>query len=361
MRGNGLEVYVCKHCAFICVFISKKQKFSYLEALTMARDLADALDYLHCHVHNAVQIIHRDIKPDNIGWTSDGKIKLFDFGLCSVVLSEDGLREHSISATEYLSYRKGYRMTCNTGTLRYMAPEVALNQHYHASVDTYSFSIVIWQVLSGFVPFADMGKRRYMEKVVKGGQRPPLPKKWPKKFRYLLAQCWDKDKNVRPKFSDIVKTLDGLITEEKLLGGTGWRRVKNVANELLKGAKRILVEARPFFLLVFIVLAIGSSIAMTQSNENFGVFLGFFAGFGMYITLVSGLRYHLRGEGLVSRRSPGGGDGVEGMDADDILGMSVGLESGTFKKKISTGATGSAFTLTFNPLEPEAHEPLYGL
>lgn len=43
--------------------------------------LAEALNYLHNDWCNNVHIIHRDLKPDNIGWSSDGVLKLFDFGL----------------------------------------------------------------------------------------------------------------------------------------------------------------------------------------------------------------------------------------------------------------------------------------
>jgi len=61
-----------------------------------------------------------------------------------------------------LQYNRGYRMTGNTGTLRYMAPEVALNEPYHSGVDVYSFAVVVWQVLAGQVPFKEMGKRKYV-------------------------------------------------------------------------------------------------------------------------------------------------------------------------------------------------------
>ena len=46
-----------------------------------------------------------------------------------------------------------------------MAPEVAVGQPYHHTVDTYSYGIIVWQVLSGVVPFRDLGRRRYYEKV----------------------------------------------------------------------------------------------------------------------------------------------------------------------------------------------------
>ena len=72
------------------------------------------------HMHSK-GVYHRDLKPDNIGWTADGVLKLFDFGLASCVRKQ-------VDCTET------YALTGNTGTLRYMAPEVALGLPYNQSV-----------------------------------------------------------------------------------------------------------------------------------------------------------------------------------------------------------------------------------
>jgi len=353
---------------------TRRQKFSYLETLTLAKNLASALDHLHRGLCGALQVIHRDVKPDNIGWTSDGTLKLFDFGLCSLVLSEAGMQAHTTNGGTSLSYTKGYRMTGNTGTLRYMAPEVALNQPYHASVDVYSFSIVIWQVLAGRVPFQEMGKRRYMEKVVKGGLRPELSAVWPAAFRRLLVRCWDKDKNKRPMFSEIVQTLDTLLKTEQALELSGWRRVRNIVKSVFASLKIHAVRVRPLFLVVFAFFMLGSVAAVSQEHIHTGIGLAIFTAIGMYLTLVSGLRYHLRGEGQLLKRSSNQSKNADSrdsstnsdssntpddVDADDIISMSVGLESGS--KKNNRDTNGSAFKFTFNPLEPEDEAPLYGL
>ena len=86
-------------------------------------------------------VIHRDLKPENIGVDSAGRLKLFDFGLgrCVKKRSKD---------------TESYKMTGETGTLRYMAPEVVLSKPYTEKVDTYSFGIVVWTMATNTVAFA---------------------------------------------------------------------------------------------------------------------------------------------------------------------------------------------------------------
>jgi len=91
-------------------------------------------------VHRDAMIIHRDLKPENLGIASDGTLKLFDFGLCRCVQK----RRHEMEA---------YEMTGNTGSLRYMAPEVVLNQPYTEKVDVFSFAVVLWTISKCKVPY----------------------------------------------------------------------------------------------------------------------------------------------------------------------------------------------------------------
>lgn len=62
-------------------------------------------------------------------------------------------------------------MTGWTGSLRYMAPEVALNSPYNEKVDVYSFAIIAWSLLTQKVPFQDFRKDQFIIRVVNGGQR----------------------------------------------------------------------------------------------------------------------------------------------------------------------------------------------
>jgi serine/threonine protein kinase len=181
----------------IAQMLFSKPSFTYASLLSKARDIADALDYLHSKVHDGASIIHRDLKPDNVGFTMDGKLKLFDFGLCTCVKRRQSSNE-------------SYEMTGNTGSLRYMAPEVALKAPYSEKADVYSFGIMIWQMARDRVPFKGMTREAFMTNVVRGGERPKLDRSWPAGFSQLLTDCWNENPEIRPSFSTIKSKIDEL-------------------------------------------------------------------------------------------------------------------------------------------------------
>lgn len=180
--------------------IARRHVFSYREALQFAVAIASALDYLHNGWSSNASVIHRDLKPDNIGYTADGTVKLFDFGLCVCVLSHESKSDL-------------YKLTGNTGTLRYMAPEVAEGRPYNKSVDVFSFSVILWQVLKGKVPYAAMNAKRFFEKVVKGGTRPALDDRWPQQLKTLLGRGWSADYKSRPDIAEVLSTLEKLLRD----------------------------------------------------------------------------------------------------------------------------------------------------
>lgn len=141
-----------------------------------------------------------DLKPDNIGFSADGRLKLFDFGLVTCVPS----RSHESQA---------YQLTGYTGSLRYMAPEVALSECYNEKVDVYSFAIVVWQMAANKVPFEGFGKVAFMQEVVVDHLRPPMSRSWPPEFSQLLDSCWRRTPEERPSFESILLAIDQLLQQ----------------------------------------------------------------------------------------------------------------------------------------------------
>jgi len=117
-------------------------------------------------------------------------VKIFDFGLAReyklAEKAEDGL----------------YNMTRETGTPRYMAPEVALGEPYNESADTYSLGILLWHIMSTTKPFAKYDLEMMKEKVNIGGERPKLCNKWSSEIQSTLSRCWG-DRAGRPTMIEV--------------------------------------------------------------------------------------------------------------------------------------------------------------
>ena len=193
----------------------KRRPMSYIEVLTHAGGLADALAYLNGSAISNSMVLHRDLKPDNIGFTLDQKLKLIDFGLAKIV-------ENATPACEDV-----YRMSGETGSLRYMAPEVADNQPYNHKADVYSFGIILWEMTAYKKPYEGLSREQFYKKVVKGGERPPMSKKWPKELQKLIASCWG-DIEARPQFSEVALKLSELLAVAK-----GGEKKKGIVGSLM--------------------------------------------------------------------------------------------------------------------------------
>lgn len=292
------------------------KRFSFLETLRLAYDLSKALHYLHSEWSNSIHIIHRDIKPDNIGWSNEGALKIFDFGLCVAVR---GQRERT----------EQYRLTGNTGTLRYMAPEVVLGRSYNQSVDAYSFGILIWQVATGKVPFRDMGKKPYFDRVVVGGQRPKLDPAWPTAFANLLKACWHEDKNLRPSFQKISNDLDLMIRKEE-------EAIQIEENRLTNRIWRLMVQlclfSRPLILfLVLGVFILSLVIIIAQNDTISGAVLGMVSSFVIYAVLMSYLKIWPSNMVLRPKRLRTNSlDVIEHMKRQNSIGGPKDIENGGF-------------------------------
>eukprot|EP00611_Tribonema_gayanum_P020591 TRINITY_DN3780_c0_g1_i1.p1 TRINITY_DN3780_c0_g1~~TRINITY_DN3780_c0_g1_i1.p1 ORF type:complete len:538 (+),score=136.60 TRINITY_DN3780_c0_g1_i1:226-1839(+) len=178
----------------------RKQPFNYLELLKCGRQIADGLRYLHDEAIPGRIVLHRDIKPDNIGFTKDGDAKLLDLGLAKAVPRSE-LQDQT------------FAMTGETGSTRYMAPEVAESRPYNEKVDVHSYGMVLWEMATLRKPYDGMARDQFYSAVVRGHVRPPLNKRWPKEFSDLLAACWAEDFKARPSFADVCNRLQEMLQE----------------------------------------------------------------------------------------------------------------------------------------------------
>lgn len=170
---------------------SKNSKLGFwVERLAVAYDLACALSYLH-----GMSVIYRDLKPDNIGFDVRGDVKIFDFGLAKELDPRQKLPDGT------------YKLTGDTGSPRYMAPEVYLSKPYNETVDTYSFSILCWQILAIDTPYDHIKTNSMFEKtVIRGGVRPKAREEWGDSICNMLREGFVDNPN-RPSMADTCERL----------------------------------------------------------------------------------------------------------------------------------------------------------
>ena len=81
-------------------------------------------------------------------------------------------------------------MSGETGSLRYMAPEVAAALPYNHKADVYSFGMILWEIFHGVKPFEGMDRDMFYDRVVHGQERPDMGKKVPPEMAVLIQRCW---------------------------------------------------------------------------------------------------------------------------------------------------------------------------
>jgi serine/threonine protein kinase len=190
-----------------------------LQALTMARDTALGMNWLHSR--NPC-LLHLDLKPANLLIDEHGTVKVADFGISILVergqVSKDSGRLR--------------------GSLPYMPPERLLQQPYDATADVYAFAMTVWQMLNRETPFSDLEKLfeqmnnmadfmvMFRRRVCQEHYRPPLQSTAPL-VHDLLTRCWDTAARERPQFSTLISELNGLIiaaTIDDPAGRIFWRK-----------------------------------------------------------------------------------------------------------------------------------------
>lgn len=128
---NGIHYIVMEYVEGITLktYIEKKGQLNYKETLSIAIQVSRGIQAAH-----AKHIIHRDIKPQNIIISTDGKVKVTDFGIARAV------SEHTIHSDVM-------------GSVHYASPEQARNGYVSNRSDIYSLGIVMYEMVTGRVPF----------------------------------------------------------------------------------------------------------------------------------------------------------------------------------------------------------------
>lgn len=191
----------CSRGSMTTVLEARKGKpLSLKKVLKYGLQIAAGMSYLHSL---KPPIIHRDLKPANLLVDEQGNLKIADFGLAKV---------------KPRRLTEKYQMTGETGSYRYMAPEVFRHdKEYTEKVDQYSWAIIMWEFMEG-QRFMEGTKAVNVAVAAEGGVRPIFSpnKNYPEGLRKLLQACWAEDPNTRPNFTDIVVAMEHLIEQKPL-------------------------------------------------------------------------------------------------------------------------------------------------
>ena len=145
VHGKNLKEYLKVH-----------QKLSLVDLVKICDSILSGLESAH-----NLGMVHRDLKPANVLISSEGAVKLMDFGLAKPKRGEDDLTQSGATV----------------GSFRYMAPEQILNQPVDARTDLYAFGILLYQTCTGKLPFdataSGGGEFEIMEKQVREAPVPP--------------------------------------------------------------------------------------------------------------------------------------------------------------------------------------------
>ncbi|XP_059506195.1 ephrin type-A receptor 3 isoform X1 [Stegostoma tigrinum] len=181
MENGSLDSFLRKHDA----------QFTVIQLVGMLRGIASGMKYL-----SDMGYVHRDLAARNILVNSNLVCKVSDFGL-SRVLEDD---------PEAAYTTRGGKIP-----IRWTAPEAIAYRKFTSASDVWSYGIVLWEVMAyGERPYWEMSNQDVIKAVDEGYRLPP-PMDCPAALYQLMLDCWQKDRNNRPKFEQIVSILDKLI------------------------------------------------------------------------------------------------------------------------------------------------------
>jgi len=182
------------------VLHQERRVLSPKQQLTVALGIARGLASLHAQ---PVPIVHRDVKSLNVllSFSPDRERK----EILAVKICDLGM----------VKLKQNPAILESTGTPLWMAPEVLQDQPYDEQADVYSFGCVLFELLTGTVPFGggNISKAELAARVGQRGERPVLPHGLSKPFKDVLVSCWQHHPRARMTMKQVVAALSAIHIE----------------------------------------------------------------------------------------------------------------------------------------------------
>ncbi|XP_063698386.1 mitogen-activated protein kinase kinase kinase 7 [Culicoides brevitarsis] len=184
-----LVMEYCEYSLYKILHVQRHIQYSAGHAISWALQCAEGVAYLHAMTPKP--LIHRDLKPPNLLLRECGTVlKICDFGTVA---------------------DKATQMTNNRGSAAWMAPEVFKTSNYTEKCDVYSWSLILWEMLSRKQPFNELGNVCSIMWYVHEGNRPPLLDGCPKCLQTIMEKCWDQEPTNRPAMATVVDLMTKLL------------------------------------------------------------------------------------------------------------------------------------------------------
>ena len=186
------------HAGSLDMLFRKKVPVSLGHATVMALDVARGMSYLHGR--KPLPVIHRDLKPGNLMLTRAQRLKIGDFGLSKTLSVRNKMPQ---------DLDQNFTMTGETGSYRYMAPEVFRHEFYGPAVDVYAASMIFYQLFSFQQPFYGLNPVDAAKLASVEALRPTISQGlMPAELSRVVRAMWDPNDQKRPTFLKIIDMLE---------------------------------------------------------------------------------------------------------------------------------------------------------